>query len=168
MRVFLDTTYLMPLFRLENSVNLEIEEIIKLFAREDLRFQYQIASLIELKWISIKGGYNNDDLRDDLEKAFSNTLRYLEENEKIISISIDNDTINDVSYELQKYGHKDYFDTLILASAIIHSDILLTEDDAFTKLVDKQRQLKSVFYNPNLKILKWDEFTKTIQGANSL
>jgi len=166
MKVFLDTTYLMPLFRLENSLNLEIEEIKKLLTREDLRFLYQMVSLIELKWINIRGGHNNDDLRDDLETAFSNTLRYLEENSKILSISIDNDTINDVSYELQKYGHKDYFDTLILASAILHADILLTEDDAFVKLFDKQRQMKSVFYNPNLRILKWVEFIKIIRSAN--
>ncbi|MFV2015872.1 MAG: PIN domain-containing protein [Candidatus Heimdallarchaeota archaeon] len=162
MRVFLDTIYLMPLFRLENSVNLKIEEIKKLLTRDDLRFLYQMVSLIELKWIIIRGGENNDDLRDDLEDAFSNSLRYLEDNTKILTLSIDSDTINDVSYELEKYGHRDYFDTLILASAILHADILLTEDDAFIKLVDKQRQMKSVFYNPNLRILKWKEFMKTI------
>ena len=160
MKIFLDTSFLMPLFGLEASNNLNKDELAKIFSREDLIFHYQMVSIIEIKWLILKAGRNDEDLRDKLEMAYSDALRFLEDSENIIVQPFDSDVVNDISYELEKFGHRDYFDTLILASAILSSDMLLSEDDAFIQLLERQRETKSGFYNPNLKVQNWKEFKK--------
>lgn len=160
MRIFIDTTYLMPLFGLETSTNRLKEDLLKYFSNKDYTFYYQMVSIIEIKWIIIKRARNDEDLRDNLEIAFSDALRFLENTENIIAYPFDSDVINDISFELERYGHLDYFDNLILASAILSTDLLISEDDKFSKLLEKQKKSKSVFYNSDLRVFTWDNFIK--------
>lgn len=160
MRIFIDTTYLMPLFGLETSTNRLKEDLLKYFSNKDYTFYYQMVSITEIKWIIIKRARNDEDLRDNLEIAFSDALRFLENTENIIAYPFDSDVINDISFELERYGHLDYFDNLILASAILSTDLLISEDDKFSKLLEKQKKSKSVFYNSDLRVFTWDNFIK--------
>lgn len=150
----------MPLFGLETSTNLLKEDLLKYFSNKDYTFYYQMVSIIEIKWIIIKRARNDEDLRDNLEIAFSDALRFLENTENIIAYPFDSDVINDISFELERYGHLDYFDNLILASAILSTDLLISEDDKFSKLLEKQKKSKSVFYNSDLRVFTWDNFIK--------
>lgn len=150
----------MPLFGLETSTNRLKEDLLKYFSNNDYTFYYQMVSIIEIKWIIIKRARNDEDLRDNLEIAFSDALRFLENTENIIAYPFDSDVINDISFELERYGHLDYFDNLILASAILSTDLLISEDDKFSKLLEKQKKSKSVFYNSDLRVFTWDNFIK--------
>lgn len=150
----------MPLFGLETSTNRLKEDLLKYFSNKDYTFYYQMVSIIEIKWIIIKRARNDEDLRDNLEIAFSDALRFLENTENIIAYPFDSDVINDISFELERYGHLDYFDNLILASAILSTDLLISEDDKFSKLLEKQKKSKSVFYNSDLRVFTWDNFIK--------
>lgn len=150
----------MPLFGLETSTNRLKEDLLKYFSNKDYTFYYQMVSIIEIKWIIIKRARNDEDLRDNLEIAFSDALRFLENTENIIAYPFDSDVINDISFELERYGHLDYFDNLILASAILSTDLLISEDDKFSKLLEKQKRSKSVFYNSELRVFTWDNFIK--------
>lgn len=150
----------MPLFGLETSTNLLKEDLLKYFSNKDYTFYYQMVSIIEIKWIIIKRARNDEDLRDNLEIAFSDAIRFLENTENIIAYPFDSDVINDISFELERYGHLDYFDNLILASAILSTDLLISEDDKFSKLLEKQKKSKSVFYNSDLRVFTWDNFIK--------
>lgn len=152
----------MPLFGLETSTNLLKEDLIKYFSNKDYTFYYQMVSIMEIKWLIIKRARNDEDLRDNLEIAFSDALRFLENTENIIAYPFDSDVINDISFELERYGHLDYFDNLILASAILSSDLLISEYDKFSKLLEKQKKSKSVFYNSDLLVYTWDNFIKAI------
>jgi hypothetical protein len=148
----------MPLFGIKTSNNITKDDLAELFSRENLEFHYQLVSIVEIKWLIIRAGKNDDKLRDKLERAFSDALRYLEDNKNIVGQPFDSDIINDISYELQRFGHQDYFDTLILAGAILSSDFLLSEDDAFSLLLEKQKKMKSGFYNIDLKVQGWGDF----------
>lgn len=150
----------MPLFGLETSTNRLKEDLLKYFSNKDYTFYYQMVSITEIKWIIIKRARNDEDLRDNLEIAFSDALRFLENTENIIAYPFDSDVINDISFELERYGHLDYFDNLILASAILSTDLLISEDDKFSKLLEKQKKSKSVFYNSDLRVFTWDNFIK--------
>lgn len=150
----------MPLFGLETSTNRLKEDLLKYFSNKDYTFYYQMVSIIEIKWIIIKRARNDENLRDNLEIAFSDALRFLENTENIIAYPFDSDVINDISFELERYGHLDYFDNLILASAILSTDLLISEDDKFSKLLEKQKKSKSVFYNSDLRVFTWDNFIK--------
>lgn len=161
MRIFIDTTYLIPLFGIETSISLLKEDLIKYFSNNDFTFYYQVVSIIEIKWIILKKSRNDEDLRDELEDAFSDALRFLENTENIIAYPFDSDVINDISYELERFDQPNYFDNLILASAILSSDLLLSEDDKFKQLIEKQKRNKSVFYNTDLRVYSWTNFIKS-------
>ena len=152
----------MPLFGLEVSNDLKKEDFFNMISRKDFSFHYNIVSIIEIKWLIKKEARKDKELRDTLESIFSDVLRFLEYEDNIKVSSSDQDIINEISYELERFGHQDYFDTLILASAILSSDILLSEDEAFKELVDKQKERKSGFYSDKLKIYNWEEFRKTL------
>ncbi len=155
MRIMLDTTFLMPLFRLDPSNGFGITDFKSLLEMDTIQIFVHSVSIVELKWLIIRKGRNNEGLRDKLETAFSEALRFIETSNKISVIGIEMDILNDVTYELEKYGHNDYFDNLILAGAILHADLLLTEDGSFREMITMQRERNSIFNNSNLTIHNW-------------
>ena len=126
-KIHLDTTFILPIFNLETSIpNLE-NELMKLLETNDYLFSFSSVSIIEIKWIIIqleKKGEN----RDELEKQFSESVGALRNDNRFKEITILDPLINDVSYELTKLGHKDYFDTVIASSALWQADLFLTVD----------------------------------------
>ncbi|MCY3410170.1 MAG: hypothetical protein INQ03_00905 [Candidatus Heimdallarchaeota archaeon] len=157
MKVLLDTSYLMPLFRMEPDIKFDMDDF-ELILDNCTQLLLLSISFIELKWLVIKKGRNDPALLDRLEIAFSEALRYIENNEDILIINNSEDRINDISYELEKFGHTDYFDNVILASSMLHADILVSEDDSLIKLVSKQKSYNSIFFNPKFQIMNWKKF----------
>lgn len=163
MKIFLDTTFLMPLFGLETSINNLSKQFKTIIEDSSLRFMYSPISFIEIKWQIIKLGRQGKD-RDKLEELFSNTLGTLKYEDVFISVNLDNPTINSISYELQKMGHSDYFDTVIGASAMITSDILLTEDGKLSKRIFKLSERNPAIY-PAIEINSWRIFYNNFKSG---
>lgn len=69
--------------------------------------------------------------------------------------------INDISYEIQKLGHPDYFDSVIAASSIYSSDVLLTQDQLLKENIRKLNEYQPDFY-PKIDVQNWNAFYRNL------
>ena len=158
--VHLDTTYLMTIFNIETSIEKLDSQFREILGKNKFNFSYSTISIIELKWIIIglsKNGIN----RDILEKQFSESLGALKYDTRFTETSFMDPIINDISYELTKLGHKDYFDTVIASNALWSADIFLTQDEPLKKKMQQLLQNKVIENIKPIMILNWDQFTKS-------
>ena len=127
LEVFLDTTYLMPFFGLETSIENLNNQFIEILKQEKYKFLFSPIAIIEIKWQLfklVKSGYDEE----LLETSFSQALSSLEIDKRFSVVNFIDSKINDIAYELRKIGHNDYFDTIIASSAIWNASIFVTED----------------------------------------
>jgi hypothetical protein len=132
--IFLDTTYLMPLFGLSNDLPGFDEQFLALLKKESITFLYSPVSIIEIKWQVIKLGKTSP-MVDTHERLFSRGLTSMKNDPRFQVIDFIDASINDVSVELQKLGQNDYFDTIIASSALWYAEVLITEDDPLKKIL---------------------------------
>ncbi len=156
-RCFVDTTYLMPLFGLKTSVQDLNEQFLEILGKDRFTFLYSSVSMIEIKWQVIHLGKKNYDL-DLLEKQFSLALSSLKNDSRYECIDFLNADINDLSYELRKMGHNDYFDTIIASSALWEAELFITEDDPLKKVSQDYMGRKQSPDINKIEILNWEAF----------
>ena len=70
--------------------------------------------------------------------------------------------INDISYELTKLGHNDYFDTVIASNALWLADIFLTEDELLKTKIETLIKAKIVQDLKPIQIQSWNKIKKLI------
>ena len=133
LKVFLDTTFLMPLFGLEPDLKNLVKDFDPLWSLLDLEFYYSSFSIMELKYIFIKVAKTSENA-PVLEKQFSSALNYLKKSSRLKNVPFLEGKLNDTAFELRRQGHPDIFDRIIVASAIHYSDYFLTQDKPLTKL----------------------------------
>jgi PIN domain nuclease of toxin-antitoxin system len=131
-RCFLDTTYLMPLFGLSNDMPGFDDQFLAVLKKGSITFFYSPVSIIEIKWQVIKLEKTSPGV-DAYERMFSRGLTSMKNDPRFQVVDLIDASINDVSVELRKLGHNDYFDTIIASSALWHADVLVTEDDPLKK-----------------------------------
>ncbi|MHA1847288.1 MAG: hypothetical protein ACTSXU_06560 [Promethearchaeota archaeon] len=133
-RCFLDTTYLMPFFGLDVSIDKLYEQLSQVIRNANYHFLYSPVSIIEIKWQVIKLGRSGCDI-DELELRFSQAITSLKSNSQWELVDFVDASINDLSFELRKLGHDDYFDTIIASTALWKADLLVTEDGPLKKVI---------------------------------
>jgi len=106
-KVFLDTTYLLPMTGIETSLDQFNDQFEKTMEDQSILYLYSSASIIELKWIINKIGKSNNN-RQKLEEQFEGVLRMLNASPKFEKINFVNDIINHLSYKMEHLGHSDY------------------------------------------------------------
>jgi len=161
MKVFLDTSFLMPFFGLDTTIKDLEKQLNETLEIQGLTYFFSPVSIIEIKWQIIKlekSGIN----RDQFEEAFSNAVAMLKFDNMFRSVNLEEPTINDISYELQKLEHNDYFDTVIGASAMLTSDTFITQDEKLTKKMKLLWQNQTGVY-PEIKIITWKKFYDIIK-----
>ncbi len=161
-KVHLDTTFLMPLFGLEPSIPNLKREFLEILEANDFTFRFSVVSIIEIKWQVIKLIRLGTDA-EKLEKKFSQALISLKEDERYKPSDLIDSKINDLSFELRKLGHEDYFDTVIASSALWESEIFITEDNPLKEIITYYFEKNN---NPPVKLIKllsWQEFFETRQ-----
>lgn len=156
-KVFLDTTYLLPLIGIETSLeqfNIQFEKSIE---DRSISYLYSSVSIIELKWI-IKKISKSIKTRQKLEDQLNDLLRLLTASAKFDQVDFSNDIINQISFKMETLGHSDYFDTIIASSAITSSDVFLTEDKALSKIIPKTLDLLEPYFNYKINVKNWHKF----------
>lgn len=156
-KVHLDTTYLMPLFNLDTSIQGLNQQVKEQLAKNLYVFSYSPVSFIEIKWQIIrleKKGQN----REPFEKQFSQTLTSLKYDKRYQVIHFSEARINDASYELMKLGHNDYFDTIIASSAIWEAEYFITEDMDLKKIINILFEQSKIPELPVISVLNWSDF----------
>ncbi len=164
MDYFIDTSFLMPLFKLETEIPNLKEELGTILSSGKVKFYFSPVSIIEIKWQLIKAGRSNVSEQKTLELAFSKALDSIKrESKKYEKISYIDSQINDISYQLMSLGHKDYFDAIIGATAIRDALTLISLDEDLKKVM-KIFLSKSLLYK-DIEILNWSEFKYKFNDA---
>ncbi|MEX2684125.1 MAG: hypothetical protein Q6373_021325 [Candidatus Sigynarchaeota archaeon] len=159
-RCFLDTTYLLPLFGLSNDMPGFDDQFLAVLTKGSTLFLYSPMSIIEIKWQVIKLEKTSP-VVDKYEKLFSRGLISLKNDSRFQVVDFIDASINDVSVELRKLGHHDYFDTIIASSALCHAKVLVTEDDPLKKTVQTfMRDRAKDFDVGNIVVQDWNQFTR--------
>jgi len=136
-KLFLDTTYLMPLAGLETD-KFGKEDAKILYKLKDFKFIASPVSLIEIKWIIIRESKNKPVLKEQLRKEYRLFLEYLLYSDVIELVPILNEKIDEEENKLLDLGVTDYFDKIIFSSALYYADILLTEDEQLREIWRKE------------------------------
>ncbi len=147
----------MPLFGLKNSVRNLNEQFIEILHKDRFIFLYSAVSIIEIKWQVIHLGKMDYDI-DLLEKKFSLALSSIKNDSRYECIDFLNADINDLSFDLRKRGHYDYFDTIIASSALWEAEIFITEDNPLKKVCQEYMGSKQSSEINKIEILSWEAF----------
>jgi hypothetical protein len=148
--LFLDTSYLLPIF----GVQLEYRNFESVFSKLHERYslKYNPVSLIEAKWIILKHSKKVLDQRDVLLQAYRKGLLSLEKDPRLQGSVLTSEAIEELSDNLlTEQGVTDYFDRQIYSTASILHSILLTEDEPLHELFNKSG---TKLPKPR-KIMKW-------------
>lgn len=144
MKVYLDTSSAIKLYK-EESETEEVEEIVKMMLDGKIELHTSYLTLPEI----IRGLSKGDITEKDLEEIESDFRNY--ERRGLVFIPISNEVIDESLNYIKKYKLF-VADAIHLASALRHTDILITNDKQLLK-----ESLKSALKR-KITILKPSEF----------
>jgi len=151
MRLFLDTTYLMPLAGLETD-KFGKEDAKMLYGLRDFVFVASPVSLIEIKWVIISKTRGDPVLRKRLRREYRLFLDFLLYGDVIELTPLLDERIDEEENKLLDLGIADYFDRIIFSTALYRADALLTEDEALRETWEKEG------YDKIIKLYTWNSF----------
>ncbi len=124
MKVLLDTSYFLPLIGFTIS-NIEKDFLLNLIDHEkNFQIYYSTISIFELQ---AKGGKEIEKGNAEMQQIIRG-IQSLSNEKVLIEVPFTNSTlITQLSVELRK-KHSDFIDCLILATALLNADILVSED----------------------------------------
>ncbi len=82
----------------------------------------------------------------------------LKEDERYNVIDFLDAKINDLSFELQKLGHDDYFDTILASSALWESKKFVIEDKQLKLIIQDYFKIYKETHVDMVELLSWEEF----------
>ncbi|OLS19085.1 MAG: hypothetical protein HeimC2_42740 [Candidatus Heimdallarchaeota archaeon LC_2] len=132
MKIFLDTCYFLPIIGISNS-NLDPNYLLKLLDHKDSHdLLYSTITLFELQ---AKGAKECEKGNLDPQRILRG-IQSLTQGGDFSEIHLSSSSlITQLSMELRKY-HTDFIKCLILATAIVSADILVSEDRWINGFVD--------------------------------
>ncbi len=142
MKVLLDTSYLLPLIKVEvHGISSSI--LTDLINRNDTEIFYSEISLFEITAKGMKLILSGENLSiHDIRSGIDSLLW----NKKILRLGWANHPLLlELSLSLRKI-HQDYIDCLILATSICYTDIFITFDkEMYNKIVGDQSIIEEIF-----------------------
>ena len=141
MKVLLDTSYLLPLIKVEVQ-GISSSILTDLINRCDTEIFYSELSLFEIAAKGMKLILSGENLTVfDIRSGLDSLLW----NDKILSLGwAKHPLLLELSFSLRKI-HKDFIDCLILATAICYTDAFITFDkEIYDRLVDNQSIIKEI------------------------
>lgn len=152
--LLLDSTYLLPIFR----IGLELSSFESTFTELPIRYavKYNPVSLIETKWVIIKRCKEmKDGEREETLRNYRKGLISLQRDPALLSTNLTNGVIEELSDSLlTKYHIRDYFDRQIYSTAAYLRCVLLTEDKTLHDLFDKA--VSADLVRPS-RVLRWKD-----------
>lgn len=160
MKILFDSTYFFPLIKVE--IEQSSPQIVSLIHRnQSIEIQYSSITLFELSAKGAKmvksGKLTHKDVIDGINALVSWR--------DIKSIEPWNGEVQRLAFEFRN-DHSDYIDCLILASAIIYSDVFLSEDQTLKKLFKENWKIKTRELNTEFKIINSDQLKARLNKIN--
>ncbi|MFW9988380.1 MAG: PIN domain-containing protein [Candidatus Odinarchaeota archaeon] len=160
--LILDTTYILPLFGVKIKMNNHFEDDLKKVWRNEIKgYNIYVPSvcLIEtiFKLLNIYKKTNDFSVLDRYQKILPTLLS--------LPITIFNCELNPkasmIASIIRHYGHPDFMDCWIAASAVALNGVFLSEDS------ELKNMLKNIPETKDLIVCSWDEFKTKIRIKQS-
>jgi PIN domain nuclease of toxin-antitoxin system len=156
MKILFDSSYFFPLIKVK--VEKSSPEIISLIhQKKPFELQFSSITLFELSAKGAKmikaGKLTVNDVIDGINALTSW--------KNILSIDPWNGEVQRLAFDF-RYDHSDYIDCLVLASAIIHANVLISEDITLKKLLNTKWLNRVREINAEFEILNTDELQAKI------
>lgn len=132
MRIFFDSSYFFP------SIGVEVEKfpidflLTCIDSLTEHNLYYSIITLFELQAKGSKYVINNKMDSNDITNGITAILH----NDILIKIPYWSMEITKLAINFRKL-HSDFINCLLLATGVIHSDIIITEDNLWKKMISK-------------------------------
>ena len=138
-KVFLDTTYLLPLFGVDIGLS-KAEEAMLQKIIDEFYPMINSLSLLEVKWKILHFSKKNKRILD----RYSKVLKFITLTNKFKIVPFYEPAVDELATKLYEL-HNDYIDCSILAAAITTADVLLTEDSIISNLEKTLKEQKYLF-----------------------
>jgi predicted nucleic-acid-binding protein len=154
--VVLDTTYVLPLFGIDIIIGESFKQnITKLWDTGVKRFDFYLPSVCLIETLYKLTAVYRKMKEKSVIKRYSVALPTVITNKHVNIINpYLQPEIVELALKISLANHKDLFDCLIGATALIKADILITEDKELNKKIHEE------FTQYPIQIMDWKEFTK--------
>lgn len=154
MNFFFDSSYFFPLIKIE--IKNSLKPLLEIYNKKN-RFLYSTITLFELSAKGAKYINSEELLKSDVVNGINSLCNW-----KIFEkVEPWQGEIQRLAFDFRKQ-HADYIDSIILASAITHSDVLISEDERIKGLV-KSFDTQISILNNNFACMNTSEvYTKLI------
>lgn len=153
---FIDTSFLMPFFGLNiriPTVKVDLENLI----RKGTVVAYSIVSITEC-WFLIIKAIRQGAPKDDVINRYVQAINMLHKNTKLVSVSPTRQDIANLQTKVYSLNHRDYFDQIIIASALSTSKKLITMDTQYTKLIAELKINYANLFTEFEELMTWSDF----------
>ncbi len=153
----------MPIFSLDIGIPKIEKEIAALLDNNQITLLFSPVSLIEIKWEILRQIKRSDNV-EEFHRNYQDGLRVLATDKNAIEVPLTDFAVDDITIALRNQGHKDYFDTVIGAKAILYANYLLTMDEGLIRQI-KLYYNKNTIANENQILMgNWKVFLKYIKS----
>lgn len=130
---------------------------------------YSPVSIIEIKWEILRQEKDIDTLEklDGLQTNFQEGLKALGADKNTRELSLTDHATDDIATILWKQGHKDYFDTIIGAQAILYSNYFLTLDKDLIRQIEVYYKTYAIDKSDQIGMGNWKDFIDFIERDHS-
>ena len=130
---------------------------------------YSPVSIIEIKWEILRQEKDIDTLEkfDGLQTNFQEGLKALGADKNTRELSLTDHATDGIVTILRKQGHKDYFDTVIGAQAILYSNYLLTLDRELIRQIEEYYKTFAIDKSDQIGKGNWKDFLAFIESNHS-
>ncbi len=151
MKILLDTSYLLPLIKVEVD-DWSSKKLLELLYNQEDKFFFTDISIFEIVAKGMKIALNHENL---IPEDIQNGIDSLQNNKDIIRIeSFHHPYIYELSFKCRKI-HSDFIDCMIFSSAVCHVDCLATYDHTFIEKITQSKEIVDFIetINPEFKII---------------
>ena len=151
MKLFFDSSYFFPIIKIK--VEKSSPEILALTINQDSAFemQYSTITLFELSAKGAKLIRSGQLTRNDVINGINALIHW----ENVKSVEPWDGEVQRLAIDFRK-DHPDYIDCLVIASAIIHANVFISEDEMLKNLFESKWKSIAADINDEFLILNAD------------
>ena len=164
-----DTSFLMPIFSMDIGIPELDTRLATMLDEGKILLLYSPISIIEIKWEILRQEKDIDTLEklNGLQTNFQEGLKALGADKNTRELSLTDHATDGIVTILWKQGHKDYFDTVIGAQALLYSNYFLTLDKDLIRQIEVYYKTYAIDKSDQIGMGNWKDFVAFIERNDS-
>ncbi|MHA2244203.1 MAG: hypothetical protein ACXADY_04490 [Candidatus Hodarchaeales archaeon] len=156
----------MPIFSMDIGISEIDSRIATLLDEGKILLLYSPVSIIEIKWEILRQEkvINTLEKLDGLQTNFQEGLKALGADKNTRELSLTDHATEGIVTILMKQGHKDYFDTVIGAQALLYSNYFLTLDKDLIRQIEDYYKTYAIDKSDQIGMGNWKDFVNFIES----